>query len=386
MKFPATTFGIMLFAFTSMAKAQTFTPLYDFQGGSDGGNPFSTLVRDSSGSFYGTTLNGGNLQTCAYPGCGIVYKLDAAGNETPIYTFAGPPGDGGHPVAGVITDAAGNFYGTTKYGGASGYGTVFQISPKGVEKLLRVFTGGTDGGIPNAGLIRDKSGDLYGTTYVGGNSGFGTVFEITPSGAFSTLYSFPDRAHGTNPNAALLRDASGNLYGTTQYGGDANRGTVFKLDPSGDETVLYSFSGTPDGAYPQSQLVADADGNLYGTTTEGGAANAGSVFRLTLGGTESVLYNFAGSPDGAYPMAGVVRDASGNLYGTTFRGGSSSTGVVYKIDPLGHETLLYSFRGIFDGASPAAALLLDPKGASVYGTAESSGFFCCGAVFQVSLP
>jgi uncharacterized repeat protein (TIGR03803 family) len=386
MKFLATTFGLTLFAFASLAKAQTFTPLYDFQGGSDGANPFSTVVRDAAGNLYGTTFNGGNLQTCAYPGCGVVYKLDAAGNETPIYTFAGPPGDGSNPVAGVITDAAGNFYGTTKYGGASGYGTVFQISPTGVEKVLRVFTGGTDGGILNAGLIRDKSGDLYGTTYAGGNSGFGTVFKIDHSGKFTTLYSFPDRAHGTNPNAALLRDASGNLYGTTQYGGDANRGTVFKLDPSGDQTVLYSFSGTPDGAYPQSQLVADPDGNLYGTTTEGGAANAGTVFRLTLSGTESVLYNFAGSPDGAYPTAGVVRDTAGNLYGTTFRGGSSSTGVVYKIDPLGHETLLYSFRGSFDGASPAAALLLDPKGTSLFGTAEHSGYACCGVVFNVSLP
>jgi uncharacterized repeat protein (TIGR03803 family) len=386
MKFPVKAFGLMLFAFASVAEAQTFTPLYDFQGGSDGGIPFSTVVRDTAGNFYGTTYFGGNLSTCTYPGCGVVYKLDAAGKETPIYTFAGPPGDGSNPVAGIVTDTAGNFYGTTAYGGANGYGTVYQITPTGTEKVLRVFTGGVDGGIPNGGLIRDKNGDLFGTTYSGGAAGFGTVFKLSPSGTFRTLYSFPDRAHGTNPNAGLLRDAAGNLYGTTQYGGDENRGTVFKLDADGEESVIYSFSGTPGGAYPQAQLVADADGNLYGTTTEGGSANAGTAFRLTTSGTETVLYNFAGPPDGAYPMAGVARDAAGNLYGTTFRGGSSSSGTVYKIDSLGHETLLYSFRGNFDGQSPASALILNPNGTSVYGTVENAGFSCCGAVFQVSLP
>jgi uncharacterized repeat protein (TIGR03803 family) len=150
--------------------------------------------------------------------------------------------------------------------------------------------------------------------------------------------------------------------------------------------VLYSFAGGTDGAYPQSQLIWDSAGNLYGTTTEGGASNNGTIFKLAPAGAETVLYSFAGSPDGAYPTAGVIRDAAGNFYGTTFRGGGgTSTGTVYKLDVNGTESLLYSFAGSFDGASPAGSLLLDPSATSVYGTGENSGFACCGVVFQVTL-
>jgi uncharacterized repeat protein (TIGR03803 family) len=184
----------------------------------------------------------------------------------------------------------------------------------------------------------------------------------------------------------LQLDSAGNLYGTTQYGGAFNRGTVFKLDQSGSETVLYSFTGGTDGAYPQSQLIWDGASNLYGTTTEGGASNNGTIFKLAPAGTQTALYSFAGSPDGAYPMAGVIRDTAGNLYGTTFRGGSNSTaGTVYRLAANGTESLLYSFQGSFDGASPAGSLLLDPSATSVYGTGENSGFGCCGVVFQVTL-
>jgi uncharacterized repeat protein (TIGR03803 family) len=391
MKFLLKSFGLALLVVTSFAEAQTFNQIYSFQGSSDGGHPFSNVVADAAGNFYGTTFSAGNFSTCSYPGCGVVYKVDSSGNETPLYTFSGPPADGANPVAGVIRDAAGNLYGTTAYGGTNGYGTVFEVDSAGVETVLRTFTGGTDGGIPNGGLVRDHAGNLYGTTYAGGSAGFGTVFKVSAAGAFRTLYSFPDRAHGTNPNAALLRDNAGSLYGTTQYGGASNRGTVFKLDSSGNETVLYSFLGSPDGAYPQSQLVQDAAGNLYGTTTEGGSSNNGSVFKLAPAGAEMLVYSFGGSsggssPDGSYPMAGVMLDAAGNLYGTTFRGGSSSNaGTVFKIDPLGHETLLYAFQGSFDGASPAASLILNQNATSVYGTGENSGFGCCGVVFQVTL-
>jgi uncharacterized repeat protein (TIGR03803 family) len=394
MKFALTPLSLVFLALTSFAEAQTFNQIYSFQGGSDGGNPFSNVVADTAGNFYGTTFSGGNLSTCAYPGCGVVYKVDSSGNETPLYTFSGPPSDGANPVAGVIRDAAGNMYGTTAYGGANGYGTVFEVDSAGVETVLRTFTGGADGGIPNGGLIRDQAGNLYGTTYAGGSAEFGTVFKITAAGVFQRLYSFPDRAHGTNPNAALLRDNAGNLYGITQYGGAANRGTVFELDAAGNETVLYSFLGSPDGAYPQSQLVRDSAGNFYGTTTEGGSSNNGSVFKLAAAGAETVIYSFGGSSsgtsggssDGSYPTAGVVIDAAGNLYGTTFRGGTSSNaGTVFKIDPLGQESLLYTFQGSFDGSSPAASLILNQNATSVYGTGESGGFACCGVVFQVTL-
>jgi uncharacterized repeat protein (TIGR03803 family) len=390
MKLPLLMPGLLLLALASPAPAQIFNQLYGFSGGSDGGNPFANLVRDKAGNFYGTTYSGGNESTCAYPGCGVVYKVDSSGNETPLYTFAGPPGDGAHPVAGVIADDSGDFYGTTSYGGAHGYGTVFEVNAAGFEKVLESFTGGADGGIPNGGLIRDKAGNLYGTTYTGGAAGLGTVFKLNASGAFTTLYSFADLAHGAHPNAALLLEPkTGDLYGTTQYGGASNRGTVFKLEASGTETVLYSFSGIPDGAYPQAQLVRTSAGDLYGTTTEGGSSNNGTVFELTTAGAETVIHNFGGSLDGSYPMSGVTLDAAGNIYGTTFRGGSSGnigSGTVYKIDSTGNETILYAFQGSFDGQSPAASLILNQNATAVYGTTESGGFECCGVVYSVSLP
>lgn len=377
-----------MFALASLAPAQTFSDLYNFMGGSDGGHPFSNVILDSSGNFYGTTYAGGLNSSCSYSGCGVLYKLDTNGNETPLYTFAGAP-DGQNPVASVITDPAGNFYGTTAYGGANGYGTVFMVNAAGVEKILQSFTGGADGGIPNGSLVRDKQGNLYGTTYAGGAAALGTVFKLTAAGVFSTLYNFPDTAHGSHPNASLTLDPNGVLYGTTQYGGASNRGAAFSLEPAtGAETILYSFSGMPDGAYPQSQLVFHG-ADLYGTTAEGGSSNNGTVFKLTTSGTETILHSFGGNPDGSYPTAGVIFDKTGNIYGTTFHGGSNGNpgaGVVYKIDTAGSETLLYSFQGSFDGQGPAGGLVLNPAANAVYGTTELGGFDCCGDVFSVTLP
>ncbi len=391
MRFPLRILGILglcPFGLVSLAYTQTFTDLYNFQGGSDGGNPWATPIRDSAGNLYGTTNSGGNYSAnCSYPGCGVIYKLDTNGNLTPLYTFTGTP-DGQSPVAGVVTDKAGDFYGTTAYGGANGYGTVYMLNAAGVEKILQSFTGGADGGIPNGGLVRAKDGTLFGTTYTGGATGLGTVFKVTPDGVFSTIYSFPDAVHGSHPNAALTLDKSGNVYGTTQYGGASNRGTVFSLDPaSGTETVLYSFSGMPDGAYPQGQLTING-GDLYGTTTEGGSSNNGIVFKLSSAGAESILHNFGGSPDGSYPMAGVAIDKAGNLYGTTFRGGNGSpgVGVAYKIDTAGNETLLYTFEGSFDGQQPAAGLVLNSTATAAYGVTLQGGFDCCGDVYSVTLP
>jgi uncharacterized repeat protein (TIGR03803 family) len=210
--------------------------------------------------------------------------------------------------------------------------------------------------MPNAGLVRDKDGDLYGTTFIGGSTGLGTVFKVTADGVFSTIYTFADVAHGSHPNAALTLNKSSDLYGATQYGGAANRGTVFTLAPgSGAEAVVYSFSGMPDGAYPQAQLALNGT-DLYGTTTEGGSSNNGVVFKLASDGTETIIHNFGGNPDGSYPTSGVVIDKAGN-YGTTFHGGSNGTpgaGTAYKIDTAGNETILYSFQGSFDGQGPAA--------------------------------
>jgi len=382
---------LAVLAVAPFASAQTFNDLYNFMGSQDGRHPRSAPILDRDGNLYGTTYAGGNFDSngiCNYAGCGVVYKIDTAGNETPLYSFNGQP-DGAGLVGGVVSDSSGNLYGTTAYGGTNGYGTVFVIGPAGGEKILQSFTGGADGGVPNGGLVIDKKGNLYGTTYVGGSAGLGTVFQVSSSGAFSSLYSFVDSAHGSHPNATLTLGPDGNLYGTTQYGGAANRGAVFELDlGSGTESVLYSFAGMPDGAYPQGQLVFSGK-DIYGTTAEGGLSNNGTVFRLSSASAEAVLHSFGGNPDGSYPTGGVLLDKAGNIYGTTLHGGSNGvpgSGVVYKIDTSGNETLLYSFQGSFDGQGPASSLVLNPAATALYGTTVQGGFDCCGVVYSVTLP
>ena len=195
------------------------------------------------------------------------------------------------------------------------------------------FAGGIDGVWPQAGLVLDATGNLYGTTVNGGASGSGTVFKITPAGVESVVYSFAGGTDGAAPLAGLVLDASGNLYGTTSVGGASCLGTEFKITPAGVESVVHSFAGGTDGAAPQAGLVLDATGNLYGTTANGGASGNGTVFKITPAGGESVVHSFAGGTDGVWPQAGLVLDATGNLYGTTYQGGASNFGTVFRIVP-----------------------------------------------------
>src|SRR5580700_3023969 len=248
---------------------------------------------------------------------------------TLLYQFRSGPG-GIDPYAGVVRDLKGNLYGTTYNDGAFASGTVFRINPASKEKVLHSFsqTDG-DGAFPWYGtLARDPTGSLYGTTITGGIKGelcCGTVFKVTASGEETVLYRFSGISGDGFPQDGVVRDSSGNLYGTTQNGGPDNAGTVFKIDPAGEKTVLYSFSGSTDGAYPMAGVVLDAKGNLYGTTFEGGLydfGGYGTVFKVDPAGTETVIYTFMGSNDGGTPEAGVIRDAEGNLYGTTYSGGT----------------------------------------------------------------
>src|SRR5271157_4610665 len=256
-----------------------------------------------------------------------------------LYTFTGSP-DGAVSDGGLVRDAQGNLYGTTSQGGdpacTNGCGTVFKVNTTGNETVLYSFTGGADGAYPGAGLLRDAQGNLYGTTGQGGAlacnapNGCGTVFKVDTTGKETVLYSFTGGADGSTPEAGLLPDAQGNLYGTTSQGGDPactnGCGTVFKVDTTGKETVLYSFTGLPDGASPTAGLVQDAQGNLYGTTSQGGdpacTNGCGTVFKVDTKGKKTVLYSFTGGADGAIPYAGLARDAPGNLYGTAQRGGN----------------------------------------------------------------
>ena len=352
------------------------TVLHSFTNGADGGQPAAGVVLDPVGNLYGTTSGGGSA------GAGVVFKIDPMGNETVLCGFASPV-DGGSPYAGVILDSAGNIYGTASTGGAANLGAVFELDPSGNETVLYNFQGGTDGYSPYAGLVRDSSGNFYGTTVTGGPTQAGIVFKLAPNGRETILYTFTGGADGKNPYAGVIRDSSGNLYGTTYSGGASNSGVVFKIDSSGHQTVLYSFANGIDGGFPEDGLIRDSAGNLYGTASTGGASGAGVVFKLDNTGHETVLYNFTGGTDGAHPYAGLVRDSAGNLYGTTPYGGNKGYGVVYKVTPAGSETVIYSFKGTADGANPQAGLLRDSAG-NLYGTALHGGADSAGVVFKVT--
>jgi|HubBroStandDraft_1064217.scaffolds.fasta_scaffold02635_5 uncharacterized repeat protein (TIGR03803 family) len=305
------------------------TVLYDFPPYTDGVWPHAGLDL-VAGSFYGTTLSGGDL-SCLIDGCGTVFKFDKTG-EVVLHSFTGMP-DGARPYAGLIHDKTGNHYGTTGSGGAYNNGTIFEIDRAGNETVLYSFIGGSDGSDPEAALIRDSLGNLYGTTFHGGSYEAGTVFKLDTAGNETVLHSFTGGADGSNPIAALVRDSLGNLYGTTELGGAYNLGAVFKVDTAGNETVLYSFTGLSDGAYPGTGLIADGKGNFYGTASYDGdpRCSCGTVFKLSKTGI-SVLHTFIGS-DGADPE-GLIRDTAGNLYGTTVSGGDNTgDGVVFKIAP-----------------------------------------------------
>jgi len=251
---------------------------------------------------------------------------------TLLYSFKPDGKDSGFPLGGLIGDRAGNLYGTTAGNGAFGSGTVFKLDPTGTETVLHNFAGTSDGGNPYCTLIRDTAGNFHGTASTGGLSNLGTVFKLDVTGNESVLHSFTGGTDGAYPFAGLLRDVAGNLYGTTYRGGGFNQGTVFKLDANGQETVLYSFRGTPDGGLPWASLLLGPTGNLYGTTQTGGAYNLVTVFKVDPAGNETVLHSFGSGLDGVYPQAGLIRDVSGNLYGTTARGGSRGVGTIFKLD------------------------------------------------------
>jgi len=358
------------------AQAQSETVLYNFLGMPDGANPVTGVILDAAGNLYGTTDNGGTA------GLGTVFKLAPDGKETVLYSFAGQA-EGETPYAGLVRGKKGYLYGATLYSQDNvSYGTLYKVGPKGVHTVLYTFTGGADGADPyGENLIFDKAGNLYGTGYGGGTSELGVVFELSAAGTESVLYSFTGGTDGSRPYAGVVEDKHGNFYGTTLQGGAFGFGTVYKLTPSGTETVLHSFASGSDGATPYGGVILDSKGNLYGTTTYGGSSNAGIVFKVSASGTETVLYTFAGGPDGANPTVGVVRDKVGNLYGTTYTGGNGD-GTVFELSPSGVHTVLHTFTGGADGAVPDANLILDKQG-NLYSTTLGGGIGF-GVVYKVT--
>ncbi len=353
------------------------------QGGSD---LYAGLILDASGNAYGAAESGG---TYGY-GVVFELSPDGAGEwaERVLYDFKGSPGDdGATPHATLVFDRAGNLYGTTVSGGVSGnFGIVFKLTPTSqgqwTETVLHRFTGGTDGATPYAGVILDAAGNVYGATDAGGAAGDGTVYKLTPSDSSpwveTVLHSFTGKPDGAGPFAAPLLDAAGNLYGTTYRGGERNDGTVYKLAPQPDgswaETVLYSFKGGSDGVNPGAPLIADRSGNLYGTTAVGGSAGCGIAFKLTAASdwAETVLHTFLGitDDDGENPN-GLTFGPRGVLYGTTVGGGTDNPGTIFRLTPSESggwtETVLYNFTAGLTGAYPSVGLTLGPNG-GLYGT------------------
>ncbi len=332
---------------TSGGKFQEIV-LHNFSGMPDGKNPYGGVTFDAAGNLYGTTVAGGNGGTCVGDGCGSVFELAPSGGgwtESVIYSFAGGT-DGSGAGGGVVFDKSGNLFGMTPDGGTGSLGTIYElslVSGQWQEKVIYNFTGGVDGGVGSLGLLlSDAAGNLFGVTEIGGASSSGTIFKLSPSGQtwqFTTLYAFRGQPDAGFPYGGLISDGAGNVYGTTYYGGASNAGAVFELDRKGKEHVLYSFHGGTDGSSPTSTLIFDHLGNLYGTTTAGGAASCdcGTVFEMKrMGGswTEIVLHRFgAKSGDGEFPYYGMSADANGNFYSTTAAGGISGQGIVFAFTP-----------------------------------------------------
>jgi uncharacterized repeat protein (TIGR03803 family) len=352
--------------------------LYSFGGQPDGAIPAAGLIVNAKGNLYGTTYSGGAS------GWGTVFELTPQGAETVVHSFTGGP-DGLGPAASLV-QVNGNLFSTTVIGGANSFGAVFELTPAHQETVLASLTIADGGGYPEDALIRDAQGNLYGTAsgYNGGY-GNGAVFEVTTTGNVIVLYEFSGGADGLCPYGGLVRDAAGNLYGTTYRGGASGEGTVFEVAANGTETVLHSFTGTPDGSLPAAGLLRDKKGNLYGTTTGGGSQGYGTVFKVTSNGAETVLHSFTSS-DGFYPIANLVRDAKGNLYGTTEFGGSHGSGTVFVLTAAGTEKVLHSFAGGVDGGNPTAGLVFGPQG-KLYGTTSAGGNSSCvggcGVVFEL---
>lgn len=385
-----------------IATGQTFKVLHSFADSpTDGRNPKCVLVLDSLGNLYGTTALGGMHAQ------GSAFMLNRGGKEVAELGFLR---NGYYPVAGLLQGSQGDFFGTAEDGGdfeglcaTFGCGSVFKINKIHGETVLHEFTGRPDDGEqPQSLLVEDPAGNIYGTTTNGGLNNAGTIFRVDNSGNYTMTYDFcvdpPACTDGGAPIPGLILDPAGNLYGVGAGGGAFDAGVVFELTQNGEYEVLYNFTGGSDGSFPVSVLTFDDEGNLYGTTEDGGnnpcavsGNGCGVVFELSpqLNGTwnETTLYTFcslANCADGALPIAGpLVRDAAGNLYGTTEFGGLNSGGVVFKLDTSGNETVLHSFTGGTDGGVPMAGLAMDSAG-NLYGTASGGGANGYGVVFEIT--
>jgi uncharacterized repeat protein (TIGR03803 family) len=398
----ATVLFLFTMATVPAAQAQTYTILGNFGNKGTGVNPLYVTL-DEVGNVYGTTYYGG----LSYLGYGVVFKLTHHGShwlQSVLYDFSGG-NDGGNPYGGVVFGPDGALYGTTSGGGLYGEGVVFKLQPsptecpsaqcRWTETVLYNFTGAADGAAPQGNIIFDRTGNLYGTTLVGGSGGgWGTTYELSPAHgqwSLSVLHTFTDHSDGGEPGNGVIFDQAGNLYGTTVSGGSDNKGVVYELTPGSSgwtQTILHNFAGgSSDGAIGAG-VAFDSHGNLFGFTEEGGYEDWGVTFELQPadgGYNYSVIYLFMPQPGGAPGYISVpVLDSAGNLYGSGTSGGSGNAGVAFELTPSDgtwNFVTLHDFSGP-DGDEPGGNVILDPQG-NVYGCAEYGGGAGEGVVWQI---
>jgi uncharacterized repeat protein (TIGR03803 family) len=401
--FAAALLALVISAAALPAQAQTYTVLHSFSSSTDGANPTAGLSQGTSGNLFGTTSTGGTN------GSGTTYLITPEGTLTTLYDYCstshhGICMDGKIVKAGIVQSAEVFFYGVTVFGGnlTANAGILFKISPTGNLTILHDFVG-ADGSNPYASLYHGTNGFFYGSTTAGGANGLGTLFNIDDLGTFTSLHSFSG-TDGQFPVAQMIEGADGNFYGTTELGGanGANAGTVFELSSTGVFTTLYNFcslANCADGRGPVSALLQNPDGNFFGTTESGGAHGAGAIYEISSTGTFSVLYSFcsqAGCTDGRSPEAGLFGASDGNFYGITTLGGTPSAacalaqhggcGTIFQLAPSGVLTTLYNFcqeSACTDGNSVRSPLVQDTNG-RFYGTTEKGGANNDGLVFSLS--
>lgn len=353
--------------------------------------PYASLIMDKAGNLYGTTYQGGTQNF------GTVFTISPDGTEKVLHSFTGD--DGAIPYSDLIMDGAGNLYGTTAQGGESNKGLIYKITPDGTETIVHEFAKDGKGVEPLGRVTFSKNGSLIGTTFGGGKGdcmlndvhGCGTVYEISPGGKEKVFHKFAGGAHdGEHPYGGVVIDTAGNIYGTTLSGGIVNKhclepspgcGTIFKLAPDGTETVLHYFAGKDDSACPVASMIADSSGNLFGTTI--GCGSTPIAFKVTPDGTETILHAFSGKQEGP-PAGGLIADASGNLYGATIDGANGSAfGTIFQLAPDGTETVLHTFSAKDGGGwVPVGGLVSDENG-NLYGTTSQGGAGGRGTVFEL---
>ncbi len=368
-------------AWTGHASTNSFATLHTFNATNDGNVPYGALTEGADGNFYGTTSTGGKNSN------GTVFSIEPNGSHFKVLNaFSGSNG-ASQSEAALIQADDGNFYGTTFAGGANTFGALFQITPSGKLAVLTSFQSGPAGENPAGALVQGANGLLYGTAEYGGIDNFGTVYSATTSGALLTTTTFEGGLDGANPQSDLILGADGNFYGTTSKGGTGNYGTFFQLTPGGTRTVLYNFTNGADGDLPLKGVIQGTDGSFYGITQIYGPLGGGVIYRIAVSGTSATLtplYDFSALDSGGYNSYSVLTQASdGNFYGTTYEGGTNNSGTVFRMTPGGAYSVVYEFTNGSDGGYPIAGVTQGSDGRLYGTTAGQSG--SSGAIFKINL-